>query len=156
MGETMTFTARKQRVTDTSGLLMFLEVTASSFTGPMRAVNDTQNWVSNGVEYIGVPFGFTLPSDVTGQTPRAQLVMDNVGRGMTDELERLQPNEAVMARLMISDRANPNQYERTLYLPLTHVSVSGTTATASCGVDFLMRQQSVRLRSTPYTLPGAF
>lgn len=105
---------------------------------------------------IGFPFTFKLPDDVSGQTPRAQLVIDNVGRGMTDDLERLQPNELVMARILISDRADPDTIFRTLYLPMTQVSVNASTATAQCGVDYLMRGAAVRLVANPFTLPGAF
>lgn len=152
----MTFRERRQRVSDPSGVLLFLEITAPSFSGPLRAVNDTQNWTSQGVEYIGVPFGFKLPDDVAGQPARAVLEIGNVGTGMTDELERLLPNETVLARIMVSDRADPNVIERTFYLPMTNVSVTPTAVTAQCGVDFLTRQQSVRLRFTPFLTPGAF
>ncbi len=152
----MSFTERKQRVTDRSGVLLFLEVNAPSFSGPLRIVNDTQNWTSNGVLYLGVPFGFKLPDDTRGQSPRAQLVLDNVGRGISDDLEGLQANEVVMARLMVSDRANPNAIERDYYLPITAVTISGATATAQCGVDYLMRQQAVKLRANPFTMPGIF
>lgn len=156
MTDASDFIERRQRVTDTAGVLLFLEVDAPSFTEPLRAVNDTRNWTSNGIEYVGVPFGFKLPDDITGQTPRAQLVMANVGTDFVAQLERLAPNETVLARLMLSDRANPDYIARDLYLPITQVSVTGTTATAQCGVDFLMRQQAVRLRATPYLLPGIF
>ncbi|RZZ90590.1 DUF1833 family protein [Pseudoxanthomonas winnipegensis] len=151
-----TFIERRQRRTDTESILLFAEISATSFADTLRIVNDTRNWVSNGVEYIGFPFGFKLPDDVSGQTPRAQLVIDNVGRGMTDDLERLQPNELVMAKILISDRADPDTIFRTLYLPMTQVSVNASTATAQCGVDYLMRQRAVRLVCNPYTLPGAF
>jgi len=150
------FLERRQRVTDPDAPLVLLEITAASFTGPLQVVNDTRNWTSNGVEYIGLPFAFTLPDDSMGQTPRAQLVMDNVGRGIAEELERLLPNEPVTAVLRLTDRADPNVIAHEYTLPLTHVSLTGTTATARCGVDFLMRQQSVQLRATPYTLPGIF
>lgn len=151
-----TFTERKQRVTDTSGTLLFLSITAPSFTETLRIVNDTQDWVSQGVPYLGVPFSFKLPDDTRGQSPRAQLVLDNVGRGISEDLEAMGPNELMMARLMVSDRANPNIYERDYYLPVTGISISGATASAQCGVDFLMRQQAVRLRANPFTLPGIF
>ncbi|MFZ6696830.1 DUF1833 family protein [Stenotrophomonas acidaminiphila] len=151
-----TFTERRQRVTDTAGTLLFLEITAPSFGETLRLVNDTQNWTSNGIEYVGVPFGFKLPSDVGGQTPRAVLTMDNVGRGITEDLERLLPGDVVMARLLLSDRADPNLIERAFLLPLTQVSVNARTATAQCGYDAIMRQQAVRLRYTPFTAPGAF
>ncbi|KRG47338.1 hypothetical protein ARC20_03135 [Stenotrophomonas panacihumi] len=151
-----TFTERRQRVTDPAGVLMLLEISAPSMPDVLRIVNDTQNWVSRGIEYVGFPFGFKLPDDVSGQSPRAQLVIDNVGRGMTDDLERLQPGELVTARLMITDRADPSVIESEYYLPMTQVSVNAQTATAQCGVDFLMRQQAVQLRANPFTLPGIF
>lgn len=156
MVENMTFTERKQRVTDTSGLLLFLEIGAPSFLDTLRIVNDTQDWISNGLTYLACPFGFKLPDDNAGQTPRAQLVIDNIGLGMTQDLEALQPNELVMCRLMISDRADPNAYERTYRLPMTMASASTGQVTAQLGVDFLMRQQSVRLRANPFTTPGLF
>jgi len=151
-----TFIERRQRVTDTAGTLLFLEVSAPSFAETLRIVNDTQDWTSNGVLYTGVPFGFKLPDDVSGQAPRAVLTLDNIGRGITDDLESLQPYDVVQAKLMISDRADPNVIERTYILPITQVSVNTRTATASCGYDALMRQQAVRLRYNPFTAPGAF
>jgi hypothetical protein len=151
-----TFLERRQRVTDTVGTLLLLEVYAPSFGETLRIVNDTKNWVSNGQEYIAAPFGFKLPDDVAGQTPRAVLTMDNVGRGITDDLERLFPGDIVMAKLMLSDRADPNVIERTYLLPMTQVSVNVKTATAQCGYDAMMRQQAVRLRYNPFTAPGQF
>ncbi len=151
-----TFTERRQRVTDTAGPLLFLQVSAPSFAETLRIVNDTQDWTSNGVEYIGVPFGFKLPDDVSGQAPRAVLTLDNVGRGITEDLERLLPGDVVMAKLMLSDRADPDVIERTYLLPMTQVSVNVRTATAQCGYDAIMRQQAVRLRYNPFTAPGVF
>ncbi|HEL2957642.1 DUF1833 family protein [Stenotrophomonas geniculata] len=150
------FTERRQRVTDTTGILLFLEVSAPSFVETLRIVNDTRNWVSNGVEYVGVPFGFKLPNDVSGQTARAVLTLDNVGRGITEDLERLQHDDVVMAVLKISDRADPNVIERTYQLPMTQVLVNTRTATAQCGYDAIMRQQAVRLRYNAFSAPGLF
>ena len=151
-----TFLERRQRVTDTTGTLLFLEVSAPSFAETLRIVNDTKDWTSNGLLYIGVPFGFKLPDDVAGQTPRAVLTLENVGRGITDDLETLGPQDVVTAKLKISDRADPNVIERIYILPMTQVSVNTKTATAQCGYDSLMRQQAVRLRYNPFTAPGAF
>lgn len=151
-----TFTERRQRVTDTAGELLLLEISAPSIPETLRIANDTQNWPSNGVEYIGCPFGFKGPDDVAGQTTRSQLVINNVGLGMTQDLEALQPNELVMCVIRLTDRANPNVYERTWRLPMTNVSAGTGQVTAQLGVDFLMRQQAVRLRYNPHTAPGLF
>lgn len=152
----MSFTERRQRVTDTDGVLFLLEITSPAFTGPAYLVNDTRDWISNSTTYIGVPFGIRLPDDITGQSPKAQLVMTNVGTGITQELERLGPQDTVMARIKVTDRANPNVIEYSYAMPMTKVSVSGVTATAELGVDFIMRQQAVKLRATPFLLPGIF
>lgn len=149
-----TFTERRQRVTDKAGTLYFLEVSAPSFAETLRIVNDTQNWVSNGIEYIGVPFGFKPPDDVSGQTPRAVLTLDNIGRGITDDLEKWVPGQTLMSKVMVSDRADPNAIELTLFLPVERVAVNVRTATAQCGYDAFMRQQAVRLRYNPFTAPG--
>lgn len=148
----MSFTENRQRRSDTSGILLFLTVEADSFTGPLNIVADTQDWTSNGTLYTGVPFGFKLPDDTAGQSPRAQLVMSNVGRGVTEELERLSPNETVMATLQIADRSDPDTIQSTYYLPITGVSASGAVVTAQAGVDFLMRQQAVRIRANGETV----
>ncbi|MDR7193356.1 DUF1833 family protein [Luteimonas terrae] len=153
-----TFTERRQRnfdPKDTAPILL-LEISAPSIPETLRLVNDTQNCTSNGLEYIACPFGFKLPTDAPGQTPRSQLVIDNVGLGMTQDLEALQPNELVMCVLRLTDRANPDVYERTYRLPMTNVSAGTGQVTAQLGVDFLMRQQAVRLRYNPFNSPGLF
>lgn len=146
------FTERRQRVTDTDDILLLLEVTADSFTGPLYLAADTQDWESNGVTYVGAPFGFKLPDDTAGQSPRAQLVMANAGRGVSEELERLGPNETPIATLRVTDKSDPDTIFQTYILPITVVSASGAQVTAQCGVDFLMRQQAVRLRANGQTV----
>ncbi|MEQ8034253.1 DUF1833 family protein [Xanthomonas sp. WHRI 6106] len=150
------FIERRQRVTDPDGPLELLEMTAPSFGAVLRIANDTQDWVSNGNTYVGYPFRFTPPADQAGQTPRAQLELDNVGRGITDDLERVQPNEMVMCRYLITDRTQPDVIARRFYLPLTQVRAAGPLITAQIGVDFFMRQQAVKLRANPHVLPGIF
>ncbi|MDY4296837.1 MULTISPECIES: DUF1833 family protein [unclassified Xanthomonas] len=150
------FLERRQRTSDPVGELVLMELSAPSFAATLRLANDAQDWMSNGVEYIGFPFGFKPPDDASGQSPRAQLTIDNVGRGLTEDLERLQPNETVMAKILITDRAAPSVIERVFFLPLTSVRVTGQSATAQAGVDYIMRQQAVKRRATPFTAPGIF
>lgn len=151
-----TFLERQQRVTNLEGELLFLEVRAVSMPEVLRIVNDTQNWTSNGIEFIGAPFGFREPEDVAGQSSRAQLVIATAGMSITEDLEALAPGELMFARLMLSDRADPNVYQRVWNFPMTHVSTVPGQATAQLGVDYVMRQQAVRLRFNPFTAPGLF
>ena len=150
------FVERYQRVTDSESILVFLEIYAASFQERLRIVNDTRNWTSNGVEYIGAPFGFKRPDDVSGQSSRVVLTIDNVGRAITEDLEGLTPGDIVRAKIMISSTADPDFIETSMVVPLTQVSVNMRTATANAGWDAVGRQQAVRLRYNPFTSPGIF
>lgn len=150
------FSTRNQRITNDIGHVELLEITNPSFSGPMRICNDVQDFISQGVSYIGIPFGFTLPDDVSGQAPRMRLQMDNVGRGISDELESLLPGTTTMAKLIIVARDTPSVHEHVFWLPVTGVSISGASATASCSVDELMRQSACKQIANPFTLPGVF
>lgn len=150
------FNERNQRITNTVGHVETLEVTNPSFTEPMRICNDVQDFVSKGVAYIGLPFGFTLPEDQGGSAPRMQLTLDNVGRGITDELERLQPGTTTMAKLNVVARNTPDVHENSFWMPMTSVTVSGATAQAICSVDELMRQSACKQVANPFTLAGIF
>ena len=150
------FHEKNQRITNLTGHVELLEVTNVGFTDPMRIVNDLQDFVSKGVSYIGIPFGFTLPEDVSGSAPRMKLSMDNVGRGLTDELERLQPGSITMAKLIIVARDTPDVHEQVFWLPLTQVTVTSTSAQATASVDELMRRAACRQLANPFTLPGVF
>jgi len=150
------FLEYRQRVSDDVGMLALMRLESPSFPEPLRVCNDTRNWTLNGSEYIGLPFGFKLPDDVQGSAARAQLVIDNVGRGITDYLERVKPGEVVMAYIALCNREEPLQVSYDIWLPVTNVSVSGVLATADAGADQMMRQQGVKLRAYPFLLPGAF
>jgi hypothetical protein len=150
------FQERNQRITNDIGHVELLEITNPSFSGPMRICNDVQDFFSQGESYIGLQFGFTLPDDQTGSAPSMALVLDNVGRGITDELERLQPGSTTMARLIVVARDTPDVHEHVYWLPVTGVSVAGAVAHATCGVDELMRQAACKQVANPFTLPGIF
>lgn len=139
------FLRNRQRVRDTSGVLLFLTVDADSFSGPLQIVSDTQDWTSNGVTYTGAPFGFKLPDDVAGQSPRAQMVLANPGRGISEEMERLQGGEMVWATVSIADRADPDTYWAAYPMPLVNVRLEGPRVTAQAGWDHIMRGQAVRI-----------
>jgi len=168
------FIENRQRVNDAGGLLELLTITHSSFTEPLYLVNDTRNWEISGITYTGFPFRFTYPQDKAKESPRSTLEIDNVGRDLTSELELLPSSAILMATVSLVER--PNLHEPTLSLdfitetyymleytvewswtvPMTNVSVNAAVISATLGVDFLMRQQAVRLRHDPNTSPGIF
>lgn len=152
----MSFIKNRQRVTDLAGVLQFLEISAPSFPDTLRLVNDSINWTVAGQEYLAMPFRIKLPTDASGTSGSIEIEVDNVGRNMAEELERLPPNEMVQARLRLSDREDPGAFFRDIPMPIVRVSVTATSATATASMDSLMRQQACRLRANEFTLPGIF
>ncbi|KKW67389.1 hypothetical protein AAV94_11150 [Lampropedia cohaerens] len=151
-----TFRANRQRVTDTSGVLVLVEITHPQFSEPLRLANDTQNWVSRGITYVGYPFEVQLPNDAQGETPQARIVIDNLGGDMLAELESWQPGEPIMCKLIVTDRSSPDVHEITITEPLNVVSADAATVTCSIGLDYLLRRSAVLLRHDPATSPGIF
>lgn len=153
---TESFRTRNQRLQDDVGYVELLEVTNPSFSGPMHICNDVQDFVSRGIAYIGLRFRFTTPDDVSSQAPRMTLQIDNVGRGFSDELERLQPGTTTMAKLIIVARDRPDEHVHTFWLPVVNVSINGAVASGACSVDHLSRQAACKVIADPFTLPGIF
>lgn len=150
------FTERRQRVKDGDGTLHFLEISAETMPEVLRLVNDNVNWTSKGLEYIGYPFEFKPPDDQQGQASQAKLIIGNAGRSLTEDLEALTPGTMMIAKVMLSDRADPNHHERTYYLPIQHVTVTPTQVEAKLGRGHIMRQASVNLIFDEFLSPGNF
>ena len=152
----MTILERRQRKSDTVGELVLLEIAAQSFSTILRIANDTQDWLSNGNLYLGFPFGFKPPNDTADSAPTLNLQISNVGRGIAEDLERLQPGDILTATLLIADRLNPDVIESRFPVPLYNVTLTNEHAIGAAGVDHIMRQQAVKRRFDEVTAPGLF
>lgn len=145
-----------QTMSDKDGLVALLEISNRSFSETMRVVNDVEDFVSNGYTYIGVPFSYRRPDDSQGEHPTMSLTIDNVGTAITEELEALLPNDDTYARLIFVSRKSPNKQEHNFWLPVTSISVTQTTATATASVLQRMQQKACKLVANPFTVPGIF
>ena len=150
-------TARQlQKVSDSGGVLMLLEISNPSFSAPMRLVNDTRPITTLGYEWVALPFSVTLPNDKAKEVPRAKLQMDNVGRDMTTELEMLPPGASLKSTIRMVHRSTPGVVDYQFSAPLSGVRVDGPTVTATMGRDDIMRMSAVLLRFDPSTAPSLF
>ena len=71
-------------------------------------------------------------------------------------IDALPANAVVMATIALVSRADPDTVEWSWTVPMVNVAVDAMTVSATLGVDYLMRQQAVRLRHDPNTSPGLF
>jgi hypothetical protein len=147
--------ARLQRVNDPEGMLVLLMLAHPSIA-TVRVVNDTRDWVIGADTWVGLPFRFKLPSDTQGQAPRAALEIDNVGRDLSLELEKLPPGAALQATIKLVSRASPTVTDYEFTAPLSGVQVRTETVTAVVGNDDALRAPLVKARYDPSTTPGLF
>lgn len=139
--------------------VLLLEIDNPAFPEPLRAVDDAVDRVSQGIAYVGVRFGFALPTDASGSNPVLKLTMSNVGRGLTEQLEKLEPTLAdvlTFARITAADPDNLDLHLWATDLPIATVQCTPSTVTATAGADYWMRQPACRQIMDPMTLPGAF
>ena len=150
-------TAKKlHQVDDNGGVQVLLKIDHAALSAPVRLVNDTRNLVTLGDTYIGLLFSVTLPNDKAREVPRAKLQMDNTGRELTAELERLPPGAALMATLMIVHRSTPGVVDYQFMAPLSGLRVDQSAVSATMGPDDLMRRPATLLRFDPVTAPALF
>lgn len=145
-----------QRTDDQGGMLALLKIDDPSLSAPVRLVNDTRNLTALGDTWVALPFSVKLPSDAAKGVGRAQLRIDNVGRELTAELERLPPAAELQATLLLVHRSTPEVVDYELQAPLSGVRVDMKTVTATMGYDDMMRRPAVLLRFDPFTAPALF
>lgn len=152
---TATTREQLQRVTDTKGVLVLVTIAHASIQ-TARVVNDTRDWDIGGQTFVGLPFRFRLPQDAPGEAPRAQLEIDNVGRELTTELEKLPPGAALQCTIQLVSRATPTVVDFEFVSQLTNISASASIVTATVGNDDALRAPVVKWRYDPSTTPGLF
>lgn len=150
--------------------LVLLEITHADLVVPVRVVNDTQNITLNGIEYIGCPFTVTLPDDVAGQMPQAQLEVDNIGRDLTQWLEYSRGGQGARCRIMQVLRSSGyyaldyfaedyvledlTDIEFDMTLDLTNMKITNETVSGSLGFENMLNRTGTIPTFTPQNAPG--
>lgn len=142
------------RVDDPAGVLVLLQL-AHPAMATAYVVNDTRDWAIGSQVWIGLPFRFRLPGE-NSQAPAAQIEIDNVGRALSAALEMLPAGAALQATIQLVSRAAPTVVEWEFAAPLSGVSLTTATVTATIGTDDELRAPAVALRYDHTTAPGLF
>lgn len=143
------------RVNDSAGMLELLKIEHPSIT-TAYVVNDTRSWTIGSTTWVGLPFRCKLPAQASGQAPRAQIEVDNIGRSLTDELEALPPNGVLLGTFYLVSRKNPEVIDSSFSAPLSGVSVTMATLNATLGSDEELRAPAVKVRYDLATTPALF
>lgn len=149
----------KQNMLATSAdepFLVLLEITHHELEVPVRVVNDSIAITVQGHEFVACPFDITLPDDVEGQVPKAQLSVDNIGRELTQWLEYSRGGKDAKCRIMQVLRSYPDVLEFDMTLDMSGISINNQTVSSELGVQNTFLLPAVTMRYDPFTTPGAF
>ena len=141
---------------DNHGFLELLVIEHASWAGPVRVVNDTRTWDIGGYTYVALPFRLKLPNQAQGESPRARLQIDNVGRELTASIEALPVGASLMATVRVVSRATPDVTDYEFIAQLSGISITPTVVSCVMGPDDTLRQSAVRVRFDPANAPGLF
>jgi len=136
--------------------LELLEISHPLLLAPVRVVNDTQDLVSIGENFIALRFDITLPDDAEGQMPRAQLSMDNVGRDLVGPLEDTGGGEGATVRVMVVLRSAPDAIEWEATLDMRNVEMANLDVSAELGYEDILNRPAIALTYRPDVAPGLY
>lgn len=136
--------------------VVLLEITHPDMPSPARVVRDTQDLVSGGNVFLAAAFDFTFPEDRAGQAPRAEVMIDNVGRELMSWIEMSKGGRGAEVRLMVVLRETPDVIELDYQLGLVSLRVDQAKVVGELGYGNLLDLPAVAVRYDPSTAPGIF
>ena len=136
-------------------ILTALEITHPDVTDPVRVVNDAVNRTIEGNTYTALRFQPRLVNDPESGIPRAEIAIDNVGRALTQWVERSEGGAGAQCRVLqvIAGEDTP-QYD--VSLGVQAMPVRNSEVRVVLGHADLFGRRAVRLRHDPETSPGLF
>ena len=139
-------------------VLVALEVDHPRLAAPLRVVNDAAGRTIEDEEYLPMRFEARYADDLEGQAPRAQIVVDNVGRDLTALLEATAGAQGATVRvlevLVLDATTAAVQWEITL--DVLGARITSGQAALDIGFDPGLDGPSVLMRHDPQTSPGLF
>lgn len=145
-----------QQVSASELPLILIEIRHALLAEPMRFVNDVQDLVSNGDNYVASSFRFVWPDDVDKQTPRAQLQISSVRGDVGAFFERTHGGRGATVTAMQVLRSNPDFIEDSFVLDLSNFSISTTIASGQLGYDDVLNKPGTPVTFRPESAPGLF
>lgn len=136
--------------------LVLLEISHALLAEPMRLVNDVQDVVCNGQNYVATSFNFVWPDDMDKQTPRAQLSIANTRGDIGAFFERTHGGRGALLTVLQIMRSMPDFVEDRLVLDLKNVQVTTQTVSGQLGYDDVLNRPGTPATYRPESAPGLF
>lgn len=136
--------------------LILVEIRHALLAEPMRFVNDNQDLVSNGHNYVATSFELIWPDDMDKQTPRAQLRVANTRGDVGAFFERTHGGRGALITVLQVMRSEPDFIEDSYDLDLSNFSITTMMASGQLGYDDVLNRPGTPQTYRPESAPGLF
>lgn len=135
--------------------LILVTMTHSSFSSPIRFVNNQEQIISRGNTFQSFPVKITLPIDDGDRAREVSLEMDNVSLEFIDELRSI--TTAVTVKLELVLASLPDQVQMVLEdLKINSITYNKARIIARLIVDDFLNTELTCERYSPNNFPGIF
>lgn len=144
--------------------IVLLTISHPSFVQPIRVSSDptqilpianVMGTISNGVEYVFLPFEIQLPQQDDGSTARATINIDNIDRSMVMAVRNADSALSVNVAIVLS--SSPDTVEMSVEdFKIEHVRYDALSITGNLSVEYFDLEPYPSLRFTPSNFPGMF
>lgn len=150
---------RQQAWSDASRLpLIALVIEHDSLPAPIRVVNNTENVIVEGQEFIAFPFDLALPDSLEDAPPRAKLRIDNVSRELGQAVRSITtPATLTMMVVRVVEGTSELVGDVELRFPdfrLTNVQIDALSVEGSLELELLLREPYPARVFSPAEFPG--
>jgi hypothetical protein len=123
--------------------LVLVEIHHDNLPIPLRIVADSKDLVSQGETYIACPFDLTLPDETEANIPRATLSIANIGRPLSQWVERTIGGKDARVLLILVMRSDPNTHEWSIWTDLSNVNMSIESVSAQLTFEDIINKTAV-------------
>ncbi len=121
-----------------------------------RLVNNTEDFLALGANYIACPFLFKAPDDQDKQAPKAQLQIDNTSGALVRFIEQHHGAKGLEVRWLQVLPSSPDVVEIDVWMELAGLTITPATISLDIGFEDLLRTLNISYNYTPGTAPGLF
>lgn len=139
-----------------SPYVVLVDINHPTFDEIIHIVADTQDFIdSTGTVYKWLPLEISMPSD-SSKNPNARLQIDNVGKILTEQIEKAKGLSGGTCRLRTIFRDHPDDVIQDYVMDVTNMDMNIATVTLSLGFEDLLNRPAVQVQFRPETTPGLF
>jgi len=135
-------------------IMLLLEINHPDLSMPIRVVNGFEDIISNGENYIATHFDFEMPSDKNGEEARANLVIDNVGRALTQWIEQSCGIRCGEIVFKLTTKSCPDEISTEYCFDVISVCMDCNVIKITLGYDNILNKRAVQTVFNECTAPG--